>query len=128
MNKIRFLLRLMLACASLLSMPAFAAEPSATTKQEIQYLLSHLESAGCEFFRNGTWYDGKAATAHLQQKYRYLLDKGMVSTAESFIDKGASESSMSGKPYLVRCGADAKPVESAAWLKNELARYRKPGR
>jgi hypothetical protein len=128
MNKIRFLLRLMLVWALLSSMPSFAAEPLATTKQEIQHLLSRLENSGCQFFRNGTWYDGKAATAHLRQKYQYLLDKGMVSTAESFIEKGASESSVSGKPYLVKCGADAKPVESAAWLKSELAKYRTPGR
>jgi Spy/CpxP family protein refolding chaperone len=129
LNKIRRSLFLLIAAmVCFVAMSAHSAESPAATKQEIQHLLSHLENSGCQFFRNGTWYDGKAATAHLQQKYQYLLDKGMLSNAESFIEKGASESSMSGKPYLVKCGADAKPVESAVWLKSELAKYRAPGR
>lgn len=125
MNKLSFTRSIVALCAALTSVSAISAEPSATAKQEIQHLFSYLEGSGCEFFRNGTWYDGKAAVVHLQKKYQYLVDKGMVSTAESFIDKGASESSMSGKPYLVRCGASAKPVESATWLKAELVKYRK---
>jgi len=116
--------RLLLLSLIFSSVPAWSAELSANAKQEVLYLFSDLEHSGCEFFRNGTWYDGKAAAAHLQQKFQYLVDKGMVSTAESFIAKGASESSMSGKPYLVRCGANAKPVESGTWLKGELAKYR----
>lgn len=120
-----FICNSVLVCAALVCAPVFAAEPSPASKQEVEHLFSYLRNSGCEFFRNGTWYDGKAAVDHLQKKYQYLVDKGMVSSAESFIDKGASESSMSGKPYLVRCGANAKPVESAAWLKAELAKYRK---
>jgi len=35
------------------------------------------------------------------------------------MERGAATSSMSGKPYLVRCAGKA-PVESAQWLKAEL--------
>jgi hypothetical protein len=122
---LRILSRIALAAAVFAATQAHAAEPNAATKQEVQHLFSYLEASGCQFFRNGTWYDSKAAAAHLQQKYQYLLDKGMLSNAESFIEKGATESSMSGKPYLVKCGTDGKPVESATWLKGELIKYRK---
>jgi hypothetical protein len=122
---IRILSRITLSVAILAAAQAQAAGPNAAAKQEIQHLFTYLEASGCQFYRNGTWYDSKAATAHLRQKYQYLLDKGMLSNAESFIEKGAAESSVSGKPYLVKCGADAKPVESATWLKSELSQYRK---
>ncbi len=39
-------------------------------------------SAG--FQRNGSWYDGGDARAHLQRKYDYLLKKDMVDSAEQF--------------------------------------------
>ncbi len=50
------------------------------------------------FQRNGSWYDGSDARAHLQRKYDYLLKKGMVDSAEQFIERAASQSSMSGNP------------------------------
>ncbi|WP_205964630.1 hypothetical protein [Ramlibacter agri] len=34
---------------------------------------------------------------------------------------------MSGTPYLVRCGTNA-PVQSGAWLRAELGRYRAAAR
>ena len=44
-------------------------------------------------------------------------------TSEDFITRAATESSMSHKPYQVRCaGKEAEP--SASWLKAELSRYR----
>ena len=53
----------------------------------------------------------------------YLLKKGWVVTAEDFITRAATESSMSHKPYLVRCaGKEAEP--SAGWLQAELKRWR----
>ncbi len=103
---------------------ARAAEPGAATQQEIQHLFSQLEGSGCQFLRNGNWHSAQEASKHLQQKYKYLLNRGMISTAESFIERGASESSMSGKPYQVRCGGSATPDTSAAWFKAALARYR----
>lgn len=106
------------------SIAAFGEELSATSKQEIAHLFSHLEKSGCEFNRNGTWAQSKEASAHLQNKYQYLLSKGLVTSTESFIARAASQSSMSGKPYRVRCGT-VSVVESGPWFRSELANYRK---
>ena len=113
-----------LVCA-VMAGAASAAEPTAAAGREIDHLLSYLEGSGCEFFRNGSWYSGSEARKHLQGKYDYLLRKHMISTAESFVELGATGSSMSGKPYQVRCAGDAAPVPSSTWLSAELQRYRK---
>ena len=52
-----------------------------------------------------------------------MLKKDRVTNAESFIELAASRSTGSGKPYLVRAGS-AEPVESGAWFRAELERYR----
>lgn len=90
---------------------------------DIDALLTRLQTSGCEFNRNGSWYAGAEARAHLLKKLEHLEGKDMVSTAEQFIERGASTSSMSGKAYLVRCPRKA-PVESAVWLKAELQQVR----
>ncbi len=102
---------------------AFAATP-ATTRAEVTHLLDAVEKSQCKFNRNGSWYDAKEARAHLEKKFTYLDKKDMLTTTESFIERGASTSSMSGKPYQMQCSG-AKPVASAAWLTEELSRYRK---
>ena len=119
-----FYLSLLLLCVSF---SAWAAEPSEATRREVAHLFAHLAKAGCQFQRNGTWHDARQASEHLQQKYDYLLKKGLAPTAEAFIERAGSQSSMSGKPYEVRCGT-AAPVRSADWLKAELARYRQSAR
>lgn len=65
----------------------------------------------------------RAARAHRLRKREVLEGTDMVSTAEQFIERGATGSSMSGKPYLVRCAGKA-PVERAQWLKAELQQLR----
>ena len=64
------------------------------------------------------------AVKHIERKYKWLKDRGLIDTAEQFIDRAASKSSMSGKPYLVKCGT-ANPVESSIWFKQELETFRK---
>ncbi len=91
---------------------------------EIGQLLGYLEHSGCAVYRNGNWYNASDARAHLEKKYRYLLDKGLVDTAEDFIDRAATASSMSGKRYQVKCDG-REPVSSAEWLTTELQRLRK---
>jgi len=90
---------------------------------EIDALLGRLASSGCEFNRNGSWYPGAEARTHLQRKLGYLEDKDAVPTTEKFIELGASTSSSSGKPYLVKCG-NAAPVDSGAWLRTQLTAMR----
>ena len=114
-----------LLCAALLAtaLPARSAPLPPAARAEVDALLTRLQTSGCEFNRNGSWYAGAEARAHLQKKLDYLEGKGLVSTAEQFIERGAATSSMSGKPYLVRCAGQAT-VESAVWLKAALVQVR----
>lgn len=114
------ILSILLAAASAPS--AFAAE-DARTRDEVVHLLDYLGHSGCQFNRNGTWYDAQKARAHLEEKYAYLQKRDMVPNAQAFIERAASTSSMSGKPYEVRCGT-AQAVPSGRWLGDELRRYR----
>ena len=106
----------------LASPSAFAAE-DARTRDEVAHLLDYLGHSGCQFNRNGTWYDAQKARAHLEDKYAYLQKRDLVPNAQVFIERAATASSMSGKPYEVRCGT-AQPVPSGRWLGDELQRYR----
>lgn len=111
------------AGALLASCGAGAATPDAA-RTEILHLLGAVEASQCKFNRNGSWHDAKAARAHLEKKFAYLDKKDLVPDSERFIERGATSSSASGKPYLMQCGG-AKPVTSAEWLTAELTRYRK---
>lgn len=93
---------------------------SATENKEIDYLLSYLADSGCSFIRNGEEYEAKEARNHLKMKYNYA--KGRIKTAEDFIDKIASKSSLSRKPYTVHCGEVQTP--SKEWLGKALAAHR----
>jgi hypothetical protein len=114
-----------LILALLVAGAAHAQGVSAATTHEIAQLFAALRQSNCQFLRNGTWYDARQAGDHLQRKYEYLLDKGMLTTTESFIDLAATKSSISGKPYQVRCGA-AAPEPSRAWFLARLQTLRRP--
>ena len=103
-----------------------SAAPPAIAQTEINYLLGFVESSGCEFYRNGSWYDSKRAQAHLRDKYEMLAGTGQINTAEDFIEKAATKSSLSGRPYQVRCGG-GEAVTSSQWLRDVLTRYRTYG-
>jgi hypothetical protein len=94
---------------------AHAAPLPPTARLEIDSLLSRLAASGCQFKRNGTWYTAAEAQAHLRRKLDYLVDKGMVASAEQFIERAASKSSVSGQAYQVKCDGNA-PVPSSTWL------------
>jgi len=114
------------ACAMLLAFMLHTtahAAPDPRAQAEIAHLLDYVATPGCQFDRNGSWHDGAEARSHLQQKYDYLVKRKLVTDAESFIARAATESSMSGKPYQVKCGS-GKPVASATYLKEELQRFR----
>ena len=98
------------------------ADPSPTVLQEVKHLLGLIEQSGCDFNRNGTWANAKAAQAHVMNKFEYLLRQDKIATALDFIEKAASESSMTGTPYQVKCGK-AAPILSRAWLTEELKKY-----
>jgi hypothetical protein len=103
--------------------PAAGAEPPAMVLQEVNYLLGYIGKSSCEFNRNGSWNDAKAAEAHAREKYDYLAAMGWIDTTKDFIDKAATASSLSGQSYTIRCG-DGAVVPSGRWLSEELSRYR----
>jgi hypothetical protein len=106
---------------------AFAAPPAPAGQTEIDGLLGRLEASGCEFNRNGSWYPAAEAKTHLLRKLNYLQDRGIVQTTEQFIERAASGSSMSGQPYLVKCGSGV-PIESGKWLRSQMQEMRSAGR
>lgn len=115
------LLGLVLALA--FAQGAHAERPTPVALAEIEYLLDYMGRSGCEFYRNGVWYDSGTAKAHLRYKYDVLTQHGQIGTAEDFIDKAATKSSLSGRAYKVRCDAGLE-LSSSQWLRNALANYR----
>lgn len=95
-------------------------------KPSPRHLLEFVGISACEFSRNGSWYDAKRAQAHLRSKYQWLVARDQIRTAEDFIEKAATSSSLSGRPYEVRCGV-GEAVPSNRWLRDELTRHRTPG-
>jgi hypothetical protein len=108
-----------IACALmllLLAMPA-KADPLG---DEIAYLIDFIRHSSCTFIRNGSEYDGGEAADHIQAKYDHF--KGEIKTVDDFIDRAASKSILSGKPYEVRCAG--KTIGAADWIRAEDANYR----
>ncbi len=99
------------------------AAPGDTARREIAGLIASLDGSSCRFQRNGSWHDAAEARAHLQRKYDYLLKKGQVDTAEQFIERAASRSSISGKPYRIACPGQPEQTASA-WFGSRLAAQR----
>ena len=116
-----------LTLLALLASGAVAQTPSSKTTQEVGQLFAALKQSNCEFSRNDSWHNAQKASEHLQRKYDYLLKKRLVTTTESFIELAATKSSMSGKPYQVRCGKTA-PISSNSWFKSQLNTVRSGGR
>jgi hypothetical protein len=99
------------------------AQTPVVVQNEVNYLLGYVAGSGCEFNRNGTWYKSQKAQAHLRDKYNVLVEKNLADTTEHVIERAASESSVSGKPYLIRC-SDGVAVNSRQWLREKLLQLR----
>jgi len=87
---------------------------------EIDHLLQYIASSNCIFIRNGVVSSATEARAHIQKKYDYL--KGLIKNTEDFIKYTAAKSSISGKPYIVRC--NGQETLNADWLNAELEKLR----
>jgi hypothetical protein len=96
----------------------------ALEKKRIDFLIDDVAHLNATFIRNGQDYDAPTAAKHLRDK----LDMGVSSdeeesfTAEDFIEKIASQSSFTGKPYFIRF-ADGRVVSAREWLYQDLARF-----
>ena len=115
-----------LCCVLLFYWPAAHAAPPAVASTEINYLLDFVDRSGCQFYRNGSWYDSHRAQSHLRTKYDYLVARDRIKSAEDFIDQAATQSSVSGEAYQIRCEA-GPALPSNRWLRTALSDYRSFG-
>ena len=98
----------LVACMCLSATPAFAL----SDKEEARVLamLALLEKrSDLVFIRNGDSHSAVDAAAHLRLKL--ARTRSRLDTAEQFVDKVASSSSVSGAPYLIQ--QYGKPFEPA---------------
>jgi len=116
------------AALALGAAPAGAAATAAGVRAEIDALLARLQASDCQFGRNGTWYAGTEAKDHLLRKLSAIEGRTTVASTEQFIELAASRSSTTGRPYAVRCAAQAA-TPSQQWLTQQLTvlRAAKPG-
>ena len=113
-----FVTGLTLAVALTATAKLHANEASAT---EIGLLLDFVSTSGCDFIRNNSRHPPQEAADHLQLKYS--RGKRYADTTELFIDRLASKSSWTGKPYEVDC-KDESPQTAGPWLHRALSDIR----
>jgi hypothetical protein len=96
MNKILLIIGL------LLSVSVFGQQKAQLTEaQKIDLLISAIEKLeGAQFYRNGTWYDSATAASHLRMKREKAGNA--IKTANDFINRIASSSSITGEAYKIR--------------------------
>jgi hypothetical protein len=105
---------------ALLGTPSFARAWSvpAAEKQKIEALLEQASSLkDAQFIRNGSSYSADKAVIFLRRKWQ--ANDSAVKTAGDFIDKVASFSGTSGKPYLIRF-KDGKEIMSRDFFLAEM--------
>ena len=99
-----------LAAPSLLPAQNLPAEE----KQKIETLIKQVgDLKDANFVRNGSAYEPSTAVRFLRGKWN--ANKAEVHSARDFIDKVASMSGTSGKPYLIRF-KDGKEIPSREFL------------
>ena len=89
----------------------------------ITHLLEYIRTSDVVFIRNGKEHSAEDAAGHIGKKYNHYKKK--IWTPEDFIEKSATRSMMSGKPYQVRL-KDGTVMAASDWLLAELERYRNP--
>lgn len=97
------------------------AQTSLANPLEIKQLLNFIEQSNCIYQRNGDDYTGKEALEHIKKKYNYFIDD--IKTTEDFIRLSATKSTISGKPYMVKCEGQAI-ITSEQWLLEALKQLR----
>ena len=100
-----------------------AAQVNPKAEREITGLLQAVGKSGCQFIRGGTAYAADRAQAHLSKKYEHMVSRAMLVSAEVFIVKAATSSSMTGEPYAMRCG-ETPPQRCDEWLMARLKAMR----
>jgi len=93
-------------------------------ENKINFLLSEVGQLEGVFIRNGTEHSPESAVAHLKMKLENAMNSWFAPkkdkwTAKMFIEKIASKSSLSGKPYQIRFKS-GKIVNTGEWLHERL--------
>ena len=104
----------------ILAAPSFLYAQSlpAAEKQKIEGLIKQVgELKDAQFIRNGSTYEVSSAVRFLRGKWN--ANAAEVKSARDFIDKVASASGTSGKPYLIRF-KDGRELTSREFLLGEL--------
>ena len=113
------LLVLTLATPTLL----LAQAPDPAEIQKIEILIKQVRALkDARFIRNGSSYSADNAATFLRRKWQ--ANESNVKTARDFIDKVASFSGTSGKPYRIRF-KDGREIESQEFLVAELRKIEK---
>jgi len=102
---------------------AVSSAPPASVRVEVGFLLASSRDSGCMFFRNGTRHEGKAAEAHLRDKFDHAVLRGRIGSTEDFIEGAATGSGLNGVPHAVKC-AGSEAVPGDRWLRDRLAQHR----
>ncbi|MFL5328280.1 MAG: DUF5329 family protein [Gemmataceae bacterium] len=106
--------------------PATAKADEMPEKKKIEALIKHIEGLkDAKFIRNDQEHDAKTAAGFLRSKWE--RNDAQIKTAREFIDKIASTSSTTGKPYLIRF-KDGKEYQSGIYLLDELKKIEKPAK
>jgi Family of unknown function (DUF5329) len=117
----RFIAVWALAFGLLLPWAAAGQTAPAPEKQKIEALIQQVGALkDARFIRNGKEYDVDAAVRFLRGKWK-ANDKE-VKTARDFVDKVASASGTSGKPYHIRF-KDGREIASRDFLIAELKKH-----
>ena len=122
MTGIHTLLATMFIAAVATAGTATAFADDSSMDAEIDYLISRVGTGGCTFLRNGRVFRGRDARAHLSSKRR--RNAHLIDSTEVFIEKIASRSATTGKPYRIRCRKEAQQ-DAGAWFDALLTNYRR---
>ena len=99
------------------------ATPSASEQKLIDTLILRVSNMKTmTFMRNGDEHSAADAAKHMKAKFDHFKDE--IVTAEDFIDRCASRSEMTGKPYQVKLQNGAVK-DAQEFLNAELRTLRK---
>ncbi|CAN7242391.1 MULTISPECIES: DUF5329 family protein [Variovorax] len=117
----RALLALVLGLAAALAQ----ATPSASEQKLIDTLILRVSKmTTMTFMRNGDEHNAADAAKHMQAKFDHFKDE--ITTAEDFIDRCASRSEMTGKPYKIKM-PNGSMRDANEFLNAELRTLRQGG-
>jgi hypothetical protein len=103
----------------------YAESVSPAEKQKIEALIKYVgQMEEAKFVRNGSAYNAKTAATFLRRKWG--ANDSEIRTARDFIDKIATASGTSGKPYVIRF-KNGSETKSRDFLLAALNRIENPG-